>query len=202
MQIKSIAWAFALFALFSHTLNANNILKDDFVSIQARPIVQDIIVEAKQKLGIHIYVVSSNEKLEQNANLFEYVKAYESNISKPYVVLVFVPRSMRVGLIPSSTDVALLYNASDVKAALIDVVASADKNKLEDKYNIGIVQGVSELAEQIAKSKGVVLTKVIPNDTKEVINIFRYIVYIGTAFVIWIFMFRPLLRRFKNDNNP
>ncbi|KIM06725.1 MAG: hypothetical protein KU38_12415 [Sulfurovum sp. FS08-3] len=202
MQKKSIVWAFALLTLFSHVLNANNILKDDFLSIQARPIVQDIIVEAKQKLGVHIYVISSNEKLEQNVNLFEYVKAYESNLSKPYAVLVFVPRSMRVGLIPSSSDIASLYNANDVKAALIDVVASADKNKLEDKYNIGIVQGVSELAEQIAKSKGVVLTKVIPNDTKEVINVFRYIVYIGTAFVIWIFMFRPLLRRFKNDNNP
>ncbi|MBN2826327.1 MAG: hypothetical protein JXQ76_13435 [Campylobacterales bacterium] len=197
---KSIVWAFALLTLYSHTLYANNILKDDFISIQAKPIVNDIIVEANEKLGINIYVISSNEKLEQNANLFEYTQAYESNLSKPYVVLVFVPRSQRVGLIPSSKEMASLYDASDVKAALIDVVASADKNKLEDKYNIGIVQGVSELAEQIAHSKGVVLTKVIPNDTKEVINIFRYIVYIGTGFVIWIFMFRPLLRRFRDGD--
>ncbi|MBN2824264.1 MAG: hypothetical protein JXQ76_02985 [Campylobacterales bacterium] len=197
---KSTVWAFALLAFCSHTLYANTILKDDFVSIQAKSIVNDIIVETKEKLGINIYLISSNEKLDANANLFEYVKAYESNLSKPYTILVFVPRSLRVGVIPSSSEIGSLYNANDVKSALIDVVASADQNKLEDKYNIGIVQGVSELADQIAHSKGIVLTKVIPNDTKEVVNIFRYIVYIGTAFVFWIFMFRPLLRRFRDDN--
>jgi len=198
---KSIVWAFALLAFYTHTLNANNILKDDFISPQAVQIVTDIITEVEQKLNVHIYLISSNEKLPPKANLFEYTKSYESNLSKPYAILVFIPRSQRVGLIPSSKELSQYYDASEVKSALIDVVASADQNKLEDKYNIGIVQGVSELADQIAKHKGVELTKTIPNDTKEMISIFQYVVYVGTALVFWIFMFRPLLRRFKNGNN-
>jgi len=151
--------------------------------------------EAKDKLGINIYIISSNDKLPARANLFEYTKSYERNASKPYVMLVFVPRSLRVGLIPSSKELTSLYDADDVKSALVGVVASKDQNKLEDKYNIGIVQGVSELADQIAKSKGVELTTVIPNDTKTVITVFQYIVYIGTLLVLWIFLVRPILRR-------
>jgi hypothetical protein len=197
---KSIVWAFALLTFYSHALYANSILKDDFISPQAAQIVTNITTEAKEKLDVNIYVISSNEKISSKANLFEYTKSYESNLSKPYVVLVFIPRSQRVGLIPSHKDLNTQYDASEVKSALIDVVASADKNKLEDKYNIGIVQGVSELADQIAKNKGVTLTKTIPNDTQEVVDIFRYIVYVGTALVFWIFMFRPLLRRFRDGD--
>jgi len=76
-----------------------------------------------------------------------------------------------------------------------------DQNKLEDKYNIGIVQGVTELADQIAHSNGREPTKTIPNETQNFISIFRYILYIGTAIVMWIFMFRPLLRRFQDDKS-
>jgi len=198
---KSIVWAFALLAFCSHTfLYANTILKNDFISPQAAQLINDMTSEVKEKIGINIYVISSNEKLEDKANLFEYTKRYESNVSKPYVLLVFVPRSKRVGLIPSPKTLADSYDASDVKSALIGVVAAADKNKLEDKYNIGIVQGVSELADQLAQSKGIKLTKTIPNETQNFVSIFRYIVYFGTVLVMWIFMFRPLLRRFKNGN--
>ncbi|MEA2029430.1 MAG: hypothetical protein U9N49_10710 [Campylobacterota bacterium] len=198
---KSIVWAFALLAFCSHTLlHANAILKDDFISPQAADLINDMTNEAKEKLGINIYVISSNEKLESKANLFEYTKRYESNVSKPYVLLVFVPRSKRVGLIPSSTALSDNYDAGDVKSALIGVVAAADQNKLEDKYNIGIVQGVSELADQLAQSKGIKLTKTIPNETQNFVSFFRYIVYFGTVLVMWIFMFRPLLRRFKDGN--
>lgn len=198
---KSIVWALALLAFCSHSLLASNILKDDFISLQAKPILTDMIVEAKDKLNVNIYVVSSNEKLESKANLFDYVKQYESNLSKPYAILVFIPRSQRVGLIPSSQELTKQYDASDVKAALIDVVASADQNKLEDKYNIGIVQAVSELADQIGNYKGIKMTKTIPNDTKDLILIFQYIVYMGTAIIFWIFMFRPLLRRIRNGKS-
>jgi hypothetical protein len=91
-----------------------------------------------------------------------------------------------------------MYDKSNVLDATLGVVATKDKNSDEDKYNIAIVQGVSELADEIASSKGVKLTTTIPNETNEFIGYVKIPVYIGSLFVFWIFVFRPLLTRIRN----
>ena len=82
--------------------------------------------------------------------------------------------------------------------ATIDVVAVQDKNTKEDKYNIGIVQGFSELADQIASSKNVEMTTTLPNETKIIITVLRVIVIIGALLIFWMFFFRPIYMRIKN----
>jgi len=199
---KSKVWAFALLTfIFQTLLYSNNILKDDFITYKASVLIDDISNESKDKLGINIYTISSNEMLKPRSNLFEYLKSYENNISKPYVVVLFIPRSKRVGVIASSPELAKMYNSNEVKSAMIGVVASMDKNSLEDKYNIALVQGVSELADQIAKFKNIKMEKTIPNDTKEIISIFQYIVYAGTLVVLWIFLVQPFIRRRKSGES-
>ena len=91
-----------------------------------------------------------------------------------------------------------MYDKGDVQDATIDVVAAKDKNSLEDKYNIGIVQGFSELADQIAKSRNVELTTTIPNETRYIIKVLQIVVIIGALLVFWMFLFRPLFMRIKN----
>ncbi len=122
-------------------------------------------------------------------------------------MLIFAPNAVitaksetkgRVALIPSSKDLTELYDKSDVIDATIDVVAAKDKNTNEDKYNIGVVQGFSELADQIASSKNVEMTSTIPNDTRYIIKGLQVIVIIGALLVFWMFMFRPLYLRIKN----
>jgi len=197
---KSKVWAFALLTfIFQTLLYSNNILKDDFITYKAAILINDISKESKDKLGINIYTISSNKMLKPRSNLFEYLKSYENNMSKPYVAVIFIPRAKRVGLIASSPDLAKMYNSSEVKSAMIGVVASMDKNSLEDKYNIALVQGVSELADQIAQFKSIKMKQTIPNDTRNVISIFQYIVYIGSLFVVWIFLIRPIIMRRKES---
>jgi hypothetical protein len=104
----------------------------------------------------------------------------------------------RVGVIPSSKDIATLYSRANVLDAILGVVATKDSNSNEDKYNIGIVQGVSELADEIASSRGVKLSKTIPNETNTIIEYIKIPVYLGSLFVLWIFLFRPLVMRIKN----
>ncbi|SHO80221.1 membrane protein [hydrothermal vent metagenome] len=196
---KSKVWAFALLTfIFQTLLYSNNILKNDFITYKAGLLINEISNEAKDKLDINIYTISSNEMLKPRSNLFEYLKSYENNMSKPYIAVIFIPRAKRVGVIPSSSELIKMYNSSEVKSAMIDVVASVDKNSLEDKYNIALVQGVSELADEIAKFKNIKMEKTIPNDTKNVISIFRYIVYVGTLLVLWIFLIQPFIRRRKH----
>jgi len=90
-----------------------------------------------------------------------------------------------------------MYDRSDILDATIDVVASVDKNKIEDKHAIGIVQGFSELADQIAKAKGVTLEHTI-KETRQGIWVVQAIVLIGAILVFWMFIFRPIFIRIRD----
>ncbi len=199
---------FALLALLLPLLlNATHILKNDLLNPEASKLIEEMGNELVSKTGINGYVIASNENFVEKFNLVEYSKKYEANVSKPYVMLIFAPNAVitakaettgRVALITSSKELAKLYDKSDVMDATIDVVAVQDKNTKEDKYNIGIVQGFSELADQIASSKNVEMTTTLPNETKIIVSVLRVIVMIGALLVFWMFMFRPIYMRIKN----
>ncbi len=199
---------FALLALLLPLLlNATTLLKDDLLKPEASKLIETMGEELFSKTGIHGYVVATNEKFPERFNLVAYSTKYEANISKPYVMLIFAPNAVitqasgqkgRVGIIPSDPSLVAHYHRSDVMDATIDVVAAKDKNSKEDKFNIGIVQGFSELADEIATSKHVELTTTIPNDTKTIIGYVKILVYIGALFVFWIFILRPIIIRIRN----
>ena len=198
---------FALLALFLPLLlNATSILKNDILNDAASKYIEQMGKELVDKTGVHSYVVATNEHFPARFNLVAYSKKYETNASKPYVMLIFAPFALitekskqrgRVAIIPSSEHIASMYNKGDVMDATIDVIASVDKNKIEDKYAIGVVQGFSELADQIAKSKGVELTSTI-KETRQGIWVVQVIVLIGALVVFWIFIFKPLFMRMRH----
>jgi len=199
---------FALLALLLPLLlNATHILKDDILKPEASKLIEDMAIELVSKTGINGYVVATNENFPEKFNLVEYSKKYEANVSKPYVMLIFAPNAVitaksgekgRVALIPSSKELISLYDKSDVMDATIDVIAAKDKNTKEDKFNIGVVQGFSELADQIADSKNIEMTTTLPNETRYIISVLRVIVIIGALLVFWVFLLRPIYIRIKN----
>jgi len=199
---------FALLAmLLPLLLNASHFIQNDLINTKASKIIEEIGDELSSKTGIHIYVIATNKKLPVGFNMVAYSKRLDGNISKPYVILVFAPNAMitaksedrgRVGLIASSNEVKALYDAGDVKDATIDVVATKDANTKQDKYNIGVVQGYSELADQIADARGVEMTKTLPNETRTIISVLQVLVIFGSILVLWIFMIRPIIVRIKH----
>ena len=199
---------FALLALLLPLLlNAAHILKDDILKPEASKLIEEMADELLSKTGINGYVIATNENFPERFNLVTYSKKYETNMSKPYVMLIFAPNAVitaksgekgRVALIPSSKELTSLYDKSDVMDATIDVIAAKDKNTKEDKFNIGVVQGFSELADQIADSKNVEMTSTLPNETRYIIKGLQVIVIIGALLVFWMFMFRPIYMRIKN----
>ncbi|MBL0720977.1 MAG: hypothetical protein JJV88_00155 [Sulfurovum sp.] len=189
-------------------LNSTNFITNDLLTPKASQIIEDIGNELTSKTGIYTYVIATNRVFPEGFNLVEYVMNMDEQLSKPFVVFIFAPNAVitrksgergRVGLIPSSKDIALLYDSSTVKDYAIGVVATKDKNSKEDKYNIGVVQSYSELADQIADSKDIEeLTKTIPNDTHIIVTILQYIVLSGTVLLFWIFFLRPRVEKVKN----
>jgi hypothetical protein len=162
---------------------------------EASKLIEEMADELLSKTGINGYVIATNENFPERFNLVTYSKKYEDNISKPYVILIFAPNAVittksgekgRVALIPSSKEITSLYDKSDVMDATIDVIAVKDKNTIEDKHNIGVLQGFSELADQIAASKDIEMTTTLPNETRLIVGILEVIVLIGAALVFWM----------------
>jgi len=198
---------FALLAvLLPLLLNATYFIKNDLIAPDASAKIEEMGNELSAKTGIHAYMIATNEHFPAGFNLVEYSRRYEQNASRPYVLLIFAPYALitekseqrgRVGLIPSSKELSDLYDRSDVFDATIDVVAARDKNSPKDKFTIGVLQGYSELADQIAKAKGVELKTTIPNETKTIIGALQYLVIFGSILVLWIIVIRPIVMRIK-----
>jgi len=206
-MIKAKVRATLLALMLPLLLNATHILRNDLLKLEAVKLINDMGEELQSKTGVNAYVIATNEHFPERYNLVEYSKQYEANISKPYVLFIFAPYATitkkaeargRVGIIPSSDAVKSMYDYEAVRDAGIDIVAMKDSNTPEDKFNIGILQAYSELADNIAASKGVKLEKTIPNEVGFMVNILRVFVYAGTLVLLWIFVFRPLWLRIKN----
>ena len=193
-----------LFPLFS---NASNLLINDILKQEVVSKIDIMANELKDKLHINGYVIATNEPFKVGYNLVKYSKNFEANMTKPYFLLIFAPQSLitnksqdrgRVAVITSSPKIKKMYNYSDVLDNVIDVVAVKDSNTLEDKYNIGVLQGFSELCDEIADSQNIKLKTTIPNDTKYFIFLLKILVYIGSILVAWMFLIRPIIMRIKN----
>lgn len=201
-----VALALSLFPLL---LNASPILRNDLLKIEAVKIINDIGDELLQKTAFNAYTIATNEHFPEGFNLVEYIKQYEANLTLPYVIYIFAPYAIitkrsevrgRVGIIPSSDKERALYDYDKVRDAGINIVAIKDSNSDEDKFNIGVLQAYSVLADNIASSKGVVLTKTIKDEMGTMVLILRTLVYSGTMVLLWIFVLRPLWIRRRDGN--
>ncbi len=206
-MIKATVRATLLALLAPLLLNATHVLKNDLLKLEAVKLIDDMGTELQEKTGINAYVIATNEHFPVKFNLVEHSKKYEAKLSKPYVLFIFAPYATitqksdargRVGIIPSSDTVRVMYDYESVRDAGIDIVAIKDSNTNEDKFNIGVLQAYSVLADGIAGSKGVTLEKTIRDEMGTMLTILRVLVYFGTAILLWIFVIRPLWIRNKN----
>ena len=198
---------FILTIIFSIFSNASTILINDMLKKEVVSKIEIMAKELSDKAHINGYVIATNEPFKVGFNLVKYSKNFETNMTKPYVLLIFAPQSLithkskdrgRVAIISSSKKIKKMYNYSDVLDSVIDVIAVKDSNIVEDKHNIGVLQGFSELCDEIADNLNIELKTTIPNDTKYFIFLLKILVYIGSILVLWMFMIRPIIMRIKN----
>ncbi|CAA6824113.1 MAG: Unknown protein [uncultured Sulfurovum sp.] len=208
-SIFTIRKAILLAFLLPLLLNSSPfVLKDDTLKPEAIELIDKMGNELTTKTSINAYALTTNEAFPIGFNLVQYSKKYASKMSIPYVLYIFAPNARiteksestgRVGIIPSSQEVAKLYDYSDVRDSGLNVITVKDKNSKEDKENIGVVQAYSELADNIAHSKGIEMTTTIENDTRTMISFLRVILIIGLILVTWIYLLRPIFMRKRND---
>jgi len=190
-------------------LNAETIhtLRNDLLKLEAVQLIENMGQELQDKTGVHEYVIATNEHFPEKFNLVAYSRQYEAKLNKPYVLFIFAPYAKitkesdvrgRIGIIPSSDIIKSMYNYDDVRDAAINIVALKDSNTEEDKYNVGVLQAYSELADNIAQAKNVTLKTTIKDEMGTIVLVLRLLIYTGSLLVLWMFLLRPIYMRIKN----
>ena len=187
-----------LVLLFTLSLNAKFLFNDHLVSPKAADFIEKIGNELYSKTNISAYLIATNDKLKRGVSVYEYLKKYTSSMSEPYAAIVFIPNSQRIHLVASNNELLIGLDKDTILDYAIKVIASKDSNSLQSKYDVGLVQAYSELADEIAAIKNVKLDNTIKEGGRVVLSIVNGIIIIGSVIIIWIFFIAPLLKRKKS----
>jgi len=179
-------------------LSAHFLINDQIISPKAAVQIETMGKELMQKTGVHAYVIATTDTLPRTTNLYRYLKQYADRLSTPYAVLFFAPNSQRIGLLSSSDTIKKMLDSDEVKHYAIDVISTIDSNSLQSKYDVGVVQAYSEMADEIAAAKGVKLTSTIHDKYHWIITLIRWVVLLGTLIIIWIYFGHPIYTRIRH----
>jgi len=196
-MIKALARV-TLLLLLPISIYSNFLINDHIISPKASSLIEKIGQEAREKTSINLYVVATTSQVGKGVNLYEYIKRYSSSLSKPYIVIFFAPTTKRIGILTSDQKLKSYFDRDDVLDYAIKIIETPDKNSLQSKYDVGIVQAYSELADEVASKKGIKLNSTIKNETNWLLKIVTWMVYLGAILVFWVYFFRPLFRRIFN----
>jgi hypothetical protein len=197
-MIKNAMRALVLACALPLFLSAHYLINDYIVSPKAGEQIEKMGTELFEKTRVNAYVVATADTIDRTANLYEYIKRYEKKLSKPYALLFFAPTSKRIGLLASSDTIKKMYDSDDVKRYAIEIVSTQDSNSVQSRYDVGVVQAYSELADEIAEAKGVELTTTIQDKYHWIITLIRWVVLLGALTIIWIYFGQPFLRRIRH----
>jgi len=186
-----------LMLLILNILNAKSLLNDHLISPKAADVIEKMGVELKNKTGINGYLIATNDEIKRGESVYEYVSKYKSSISKPFVAIVFAPNSKRIHLISEPKELKDKLDEGEILDYAIKVIASKDSNSLQSKYDVGLVQAFSEMADEIAKTKGVKLDSTIKNSGGWLLKIINSLIIIGSLIVIWIYFVNPMIRKIR-----
>ena len=182
-----------LFPLFF--LNAKFLINDHIVSPKAADFIEKMGNELASKTKINGYIITTNSDIKRGVSVYEYIKKYGNSLQEPFVAIFFAPNSKRIHLISTPKSLKEKLDSGEILDYAIKVIASEDKNSRQSKYDVGLVQAYSEMADEIANFKGVKLDSTIKAGGSWVLKIVNTLIIIGSLIVIWVYFIRPIIMK-------
>lgn len=185
---------FALIFLFS-PLFANKIvfINQNILSDKVEAKISTIGEELLEKTGIYVGL-GVFENLSGNS-LNEKFK--ELNLKPPYAFLMLAKSEQKLEIFADKETLKLfdkeqILSPYPARGSILPILTS--KNG-KDVYNASMLNGYADIAEQIAKSKGIELKSAIGSSNKITLDILRFAVYGSVILVIGVIMFAKFRRK-------
>jgi len=187
--------ALLMLSLFLNFLNAKYLFNDHLVSPKASDYIEKMGSELKEKTSVNAYLFTTNDKIKRGVSVYDFIKRYKDSVSEPYVGIVFAPNSQRIHVVASSKELLSKLDKGEILDSAIDVFAVKDSNTKQSKFDLGLVQAYSELADQVAKTKSVKLDSTIKAGGGWVLKIVNSLILVGSLIVIWLYFIAPYFRK-------
>ncbi len=182
---------------FAKDLQKNFVLGDEGLLLPKTIVkLNEIGNELYNKTKYNIYISIHNNALDKDIKKhIQKTKQQIPNFDNEESVLISIALDIKKIDLISSKDISGFVNKDDVlDDYMIPFLAGYDKNSLSSKYSAACLNGYSEVAENIAKHKGVVLQSAINNESKNFFDAFRSFMYIIFCIIAIAFVYT----RFKN----
>lgn len=197
LKLTKMAVLFALsFFISSNLFASEHILSNDgLIDKRAIEKIEEIALEAKNKLGVNIYVYAKQSLgLEENISTkdkIEFIKNQEKELvqvlKKPYVLLTISVDDTHVNLVVSSQLKDIVDKNDILNGYVVPLLASKDKNSVFAKVSAAVLNGYAAIADTIAKSKDIKLESSIGNSGRVAGTIWKVFMY--TLVIIGLFLY-------------
>lgn len=181
--------AFLLLPLFLFAQNSI-VFNENVLSQKVENEIALIGEELYEKTGIFLGVALGDK------TKFEDLVQKQNALPKSYVLLVLSKASHKVDIIGSKGALALI-NKEEVLSpysgvgSILPILAT---NK-GDIYNAAVLNGYADIAERLAKARGVSLKHSIGNVNRDTLNILRILIYGFICFALLYYAQRRMKRR-------
>lgn len=168
---------------FSNPLLAKFIVIDEVVKIDGfNEQIEPMGEELSATTGINLYM-SLVQQTENNQSIIAYQQALIKTLKEPAVLFSFVENSKQVQIYAEDKSLYELFDRDQIMDPLaiwpffngrvIPIIGARAPKEVndKDKYAVAMYNGYAEISEQIAKSKGVVLSTAIGDTNKTIYKV-------------------------------
>ncbi|MEA2050538.1 MAG: hypothetical protein U9O56_07395 [Campylobacterota bacterium] len=210
MRLKILILITLLFSVLNAQENSNNIEKnlyiinhDDLIDQRAQDKMNQIVSEAKKKLNINLYIdIKENNGIDTElprekriALVKQKEKLLVKDLKKPYAVLTMAIDQMYINIL-TTPDLKDIIDKDDIlDGYVIPLLASKDKNSLFAKTSAATLNGIAQIADSVALSRGIKLESSIGSEGKTAGTIWRVFMY--TLVIAGIFLYTLIVLREK-----
>lgn len=153
------------------------------------------------KTGVNAYIYLSHHYSEHSFDDMKrkiaFIKSFEHNLTKtldkPYLLITVSLDDKRINLLASASVEGIVDKDDLLNGYIIPLLASeADKNPLKSKVSAALLNGYSELVEEVAASRGESIESAINGNGKLVGTVWRVFIYtlvffglIAYSYAVW-----------------
>lgn len=175
-KVRALARIFFLLFFSALTLLATpQIVNENILMESATKKIGEITDELYAKTGISIVLHAKSNLGGQN--ILDYERNISLSVKSPYILLIMADKEQKVDMLISPDLTGKIDKNNILNNYIIPIISANDKNSLQSKYSAALLNGISEIAEEAAKTHSVVLSSALGNESKDTIAIIKYLIY-------------------------
>jgi hypothetical protein len=168
-----------IFLCAEYVVNDDHLLVDNTVKL-----IEEIGSEAKQKLNINFYVYVV-KKMEIDKNLYSLFES--KKFTKPYIVIISSIEDKKIDIINSQGLEKLFDKESVIEDYIVPLLINYGKKT--GSPSAAMLNGYSQLVENVAEVKNITLSNTIGSQSKTVVDVVRFLVYSSLLFFFGLFIY-------------